>query len=320
MNPLFMELFTFSDLQHVQRSIASTIKRTPVLSNREFDEQTGGQVVFKCENFQRTGSFKLRGSCNTVFNLSDEDLTHGVATHSSGNHGQALAFAAKIKGIPAYIVMPRNAPQVKKGAVKDYGAQVTFCEPTQEARESTLTKVVSETNAAVIHPYDNTDIIAGQGTAVMELLEDHPDLDLILAPVGGGGLLSGTAIGAKNISPNIKVIGCEPKMADDAFRSFRSGTLQPASDTTTIADGLRTTLSGLTFEYIQKYVHDIVTLSEQQIIDAMRFVWEQLKIVTEPSAAVPVAAILHNKIDVKNKKTGVILSGGNVDLERLPWQ
>ncbi len=315
-----MELLTFSDLQHVQRNIASVIKRTPVLNNREFDEQTDGRVFFKCENFQTTGSFKLRGSCNAVFSLSDEILTRGVATHSSGNHGQALALAAKIKGIPAHIVMPQNAPQVKKRAVKDYGAQVTFCEPTQEARESALKKVISKTNAAVIHPYDNTNIIAGQGTAVMELLEEHPDLDLILAPVGGGGLLSGTAIAANNINPNIKVIGCEPEIADDAFRSFRSGKLQPASGSTTIADGLRTTLSELTLGYIQKYVHDIVTLSEQQIIDAMRFVWEQLKIVIEPSAAVPVAAILHEKINAQDKKTGVILSGGNVDLEHLPWQ
>lgn len=315
-----MKKLTISDLREAQENIASTIERTPVLRNKEFDERSRGEVFFKCENFQRTGSFKLRGSCNAVFNLSIEDLARGIATHSSGNHGQALALAAKIKGVPAHIVMPRNALQVKKRSVKGYGAQITLCEPSNEARKSTLHRVISKTGATFVHPYDNPDIIAGQGTAAMELLETQPDLDLILVPVGGGGLLSGTAIATKSINPRIKVIGCEPAMADEAFRSFQSGKLEPEDSTTTIADGLRATLSKLTFGYIREYVDAIVTVSEQQIIDVMHSVWEQLKLVVEPSAAVPVAAILYDKIDLRGKKTGVILSGGNVDLDRLPWQ
>lgn len=272
-----MEQITISDIQKAQKNIASTIERTPVLNTRKFDERAGGHIFFKCENFQRTGSFKLRGSCNAVSSLSAEDLARGVATHSSGNHGQALALVAKIKGIPAHIVMPQNAPQVKKEAAKKFGAQITLCGPNQESRESVLQQVVSKTGATFIHPYDNTDIIAGQGTAAVELLENQPDLDIILAPVSGGGLLSGTAIAAKRLNPQIKVIGCEPAGADDAFRSFQSGKLEPAADAVTIADGLRATLSELTFGYIHKYVDAIVTLTEQQIIDAMRTVWEELK-------------------------------------------
>lgn len=315
-----MKELTLPDIRKASEAIASTTKRTPVLRNKEFDEKAGSQVFFKCENFQRTGSFKFRGACNAVFSLSDEDSSQGVATHSSGNHGQALALAAKIKGIPAHIVMPRDAPQVKKNSVEEYGAKITLCQPTQGARESTLGEVVGKTGATFIPPYDNSTIIAGQGTAAMELLEDQPDLNLTLAPVGGGGLLSGTAVAAKNMTPEIKVVGCEPAMADDAFRSYQSGELQPAAYTTTIADGLRTTLSELTFRHIRKYADAIVTLSEQQIIDSMQFVWKKLKVVIEPSSAVPVAAILHNKVNSQAKKTGIILSGGNIDLDRLPWQ
>jgi threonine dehydratase len=315
-----MQLPTFADTRKARKTISSVTSRTPVLRNREFDDQTGGQAFFKCENFQRTGSFKLRGACNAVFNLSGKGSGRGVATHSSGNHGQALALAAKIKGIPAHIVIPRNAPEIKKRAVKEYGAQITLCRPTQEARKSTLRQVVDQTGFTFIHPYDNPVIIVGQGTAALELLDEQPDLELILAPIGGGGLLSGTAIAAKNINPNIQVIGCEPEMADEAFHSFKTGKLHPATDKETIADGLRAAISELTFSCIQDYVDTIVTLSEQQIMDAMRYTWQRLKIVIEPSAAVAVAAVLYDKVNIKGKRTGVIISGGNVDLERLPWQ
>lgn len=313
-----MKRITLADIQNVSKIISSTVKRTPVLSNKELNEHLGGHIFLKCENFQQTGSFKFRGACNTVFNLSKTNPS-GVATHSSGNHGQALALAAKIKGIPAHIVMPKDAPQVKRRDVKGYGAQITLCEPSQKARESTLQQVVAETGATFIHPYDNPNIIAGQGTASMELVEDHPDLDLILAPVSGGGLLSGTAIAAKNTNPNIDVVGCEPELANDAFLSLQSGKRQPAKETTTIADALRSALSDLTFRCIKDNVDAIVTLSEKQIIEAMRFSFEQLKMVIEPSSAVTLAAILYDKIDVQNKKVGAIISGGNVDLDRLPW-
>ncbi|MGZ9163796.1 MAG: pyridoxal-phosphate dependent enzyme, partial [Anaerolineales bacterium] len=253
------------------------------------------------------------------FSLSEEEAACGVATHSSGNHAQALALAAKLRGIPAYIVMPDNAPGVKKAAVAGYGGKITFCEPTLQAREAMLAKIAKETGSAVIHPYNDERVLAGQGTATLELLEDVPDLDVILAPVGGGGLLSGTAIAATELKPGIRVIGGEPEMADDAYRSKQAGEIIPSVNPKTVADGLLTSLGTLTFPVIRERVDQIVTVSETGIIESMKFVWERVKIVIEPSAAVAVAVLWERKIDLSRLKVGVILSGGNVDLEKLPW-
>lgn len=311
---------TFQDVEAAVIRILPFANKTPVLTSRTLNEQTGGEIYFKCENFQRAGAFKFRGACNSVYALSDSDAAQGVATHSSGNHGQALALAAKMRGIPAYVVMPENSPNVKLNAVKGYGATVIRCESNQKARETTLQKVIDDTGAHFIHPYDNEHVIAGQGTCTYEFLMDYPGLDIIMAPVGGGGLISGTSITAKQLMPKIKVIGTEPEMADDARQSLKSGTLQQFDTTRTIADGLRTTLSKRTFSIIKKNVDDIVTVSDESIIRAMRTIWERMNIIIETSCSVPVAAILEKKIDISDQKVGVILTGGNVDLDHLPWQ
>jgi len=299
--------------------IRAQVHRTPVLTSRAVDSRCGGEIFFKCENFQKVGAFKFRGASHSVLSLSGEEVERGVATHSSGNHAQAVALAARLRGIPAYIVMPENAPKVKVQAVRGYGAEITFCESTLEGRETTLEDVVRRTGAKFIHPYNDPRIVSGQGTAVLELLEEHRRLDLVLAPVGGGGLLSGTAIGAAGFDETIRVIGVEPEAADDAYRSFRQGKLIPVDRADTIADGLRTSLGELTFACIRRHVDDIVTVPEEAIVEAMRFVWERMKIIIEPSAAVPVAALFTGIVDIEDKKAGVILSGGNVDLDRLPW-
>lgn len=311
---------SLNDIREAARRIEPYAHKTPVFTSRYYNQLTGGEIFFKCENFQRVGAFKFRGACNAVFKLSEEEAKRGVATHSSGNHAQALSLAAKLRGIPAHIVMPENAPEVKKRAVKGYGARITFCEPTLEARETALQKVTDQTGACFIHPYNHRDIIAGQGTAALELLDEIPDLDLILAPVGGGGLLSGTAITAEEIKPGIQVIGCEPELADDAYRSFKSGKLIKINQTDTVADGLRTSLGDLTFEVIMKYVDDIVTVSETSIIRDMRTFWERMNMIIETSCAVPVSAIVDRKLNTGGKKIGVIITGGNVDLDKLPWQ
>jgi len=311
---------TLADIQQAAQRIKPYIYRTPVLTNESLNERVDAQVYLKCENFQKVGAFKFRGACNAVFSLSDEEATHGVSTHSSGNHAQALALAAKLRGISAYIVMPKNAPKVKKEAVAGYGGQITFCEPTLEARESTLSSISQETGSTVIHPYDNERVIAGQGTAALELLEDIPDLDVILAPVGGGGLISGTAIVAKGLKSGILVIAGEPEMADDAFRSMQAGEVIPSVNPKTIADGLLTSLGKITFPIIKQQVDQIVTVSESVIIESMKFIWERAKIIIEPSAAVAIGVLWEKKIDLSGLKVGVILSGGNVDLEKLPWQ
>lgn len=314
-----MQIPTFSDIQSAYLKIQNKVHRTPVLSSQKVNERAGGgQLFLKCENFQKVGAFKFRGATHAVGELSDANAQNGVATHSSGNHAQAVALAAKLRGISAHIVMPENAPRVKVRAVGDYGANITFCNPTQESREATLEEVVAETGAPFIHPYDNPDIIMGQGTAALELLEKYPKLDMLLAPVGGGGLMSGSAIAASGLSPNTKVIGTEPEIANDAYLSFHSGELHPVQSTDTVADGLRTSLSELTFSCIQKHVDDIITVEEQEIIDAMRFVWERMKIIIEPSSAVPVAAAF-NHIDTHDQQVGIIISGGNMDLDHLPW-
>ena len=311
---------TLDDIHEAAKRIQPFIHRTPVLTNESLNQEVGTQVFLKCENFQKVGAFKFRGACNTVFSLSDEEALYGVATHSSGNHAQALALAAKLRGIPAYIVMPNNAPAVKKAAVAGYGGQITFCHPTLEAREATLAKVVAETAAAVIHPYNDERVIAGQGTATIELLEVVPDLDVIVAPVGGGGLISGTSIAATESTKGIRVIGAEPEMADDAYRSTKAGKIIPSVNPKTIADGLRTSLGTLTFPIMQERVEKIVTVSERGIIESMKFIWERAKFIIEPSAAVAIAVLWERIVDLSDLKVGVILSGGNVDLEKLPWQ
>lgn len=295
------------------------INRTPVLTCSSINELTGGNLFFKCENFQKAGAFKSRGATNAVFLLDDSELSRGVATHSSGNHAAALALAAKRRRIKAHIVMPDNSNKIKVQAVKSYGGIITFCTPSLQSREDTLKKVLMNTGAIEIHPYNDLRIIAGQATATLEILEDYPDINLIISPVGGGGLLSGTALAAKYFGNKVKVIAAEPERASDAYQSFRSGVLVPSVKPDTIADGLRTSLGSLTFPIILEHVNDIVTVSEQGIIEAMRLIWERMKIIVEPSSAVALAAILEGKIIVQGLKTGIILSGGNVDLNDLPF-
>src|SRR6266704_2639102 len=295
------------------------IHRTPVLTSERLNEAspaTAG-LFFKCENFQKIGAFKARGATNAVFALDDVTARRGVATHSSGNHGAAVARAAKLRGIPAHIVMPSNSAKVKVRAVESYGAHIIFCEPMEEAREAQCAEVIKKTSAMLIHSFENADVMAGQGTAAMELLEDVPDLDLVMCPVGGGGLLSGTAVATKTMRPKIKVIAVEPENADDAAQSFRAGRRMVTEKKFTIADGLRTNVGVPNFPIIQRYVDDIVAVSEEAIISAMRTIWETMKIVIEPSAAVPYAAIADRKIDIGGKRVGIILTGGNVDLDAL---
>jgi len=313
------QLPTFSDIEKAHDRIRPFIHHTPVLTSKNINQIVGAELFFKCENLQKVGAFKFRGACNSVFALTPEEAENGVCTHSSGNHAAALALAARMRVIPAYIVMPENAPEIKKKAVAGYGAQITFCEPTLAARESTLKQVAEQTGATEIHPYNYFNVICGQGTAAKELIEEIGHLDVVMAPVGGGGLLSGTAISSKAMLPNVKVIAAEPAGADDAFRSFYSKSLVPSVAPKTIADGLLTSLGSLTFPIILNEVDDIVTVSEESIVAAMRMVWERMKIIIEPSSAVPLAAILESKVDVKSKKVGIILSGGNVDLGKLPF-
>lgn len=309
----------FKDVAGAHERIKKYIHRTPVLTSVSINEITGCRLFFKCENLQKVGAFKFRGASNAVFSLTDEEACKGVATHSSGNHAAALALAARMRGIPAYIVMPRTAPEIKKVAVAGYGAVITFCEPTLQAREETLAKVVKETGATEIHPYNNFQVIAGQGTAVKELIEDEGPFDIIMTPVGGGGLLSGSAISAKYLNPGCRVIAAEPAGADDAYRSFKAGMIFPSVNPKTIADGLLTSLGEKNFAIIREKVDDIVTVSEEMIVGAMRLIWERMKIIIEPSSAVPLAAILEHKFDSHGKKIGIVLSGGNLDLGKLPF-
>lgn len=314
-----MKIPQFEDILRAHERIKPFIHHTPVFTSDSINAITGGDLFFKCENLQKVGAFKFRGACNAVFSLSDQEAARGVCTHSSGNHGAALALAARMRGIPAYIVMPETAPEIKKKAVAGYGAHITFCKPTLEARELTLAGIVSQTGAIEIHPYNNFQVICGQGTVAKELIGDAGPFGMILCPVGGGGLLSGTSISAKALNPKALVIATEPEGADDAFRSFHAKKLIPSVNPKTIADGLLTSVGELNFRIIRRKTDEIVTVSEHGIIRAMRMVWERMKIIIEPSSAVPLAAILENKVDVRNKKTGIILSGGNVDLEKLPF-
>jgi threonine dehydratase len=311
----------FDKIRAAHQRIRAHIHRTPVLTSERLNEASpaAAGLFFKCENFQKIGAFKARGATNAVFALDDAAARRGVATHSSGNHGAAVARAAKLRGIPAHIVMPSNSAKVKVRAVEGYGAHVVFCEQTEKAREEKCAEVIKKTGATLIHSFENEHVIAGQGTAAVELLEDIPDLDIVMCPVGGGGLLSGTAIAAKLMRPKIKVIAVEPANADDAAQSFRAGRRIVTEKKFTIADGLRTNVGEPNFAIIQRYVDDIVTVSEEAIVSAMRTMWETMKIVIEPSAAVPYAAVQEGKIDVADNRVGIILTGGNVDLDALPW-
>jgi threonine dehydratase len=310
---------TYSDIEQAHQLVQKYAHRTPVLTSSSINKIVGGNLFFKCENLQKVGAFKFRGACNAVFSLTEEDAQKGVATHSSGNHAAALALAARMRGIAAHIVMPSNSPEIKKKAVAGYGANITFCEPTLQARESTLARIVADTGATEIHPYNNFNVIAGQGTAAKELIEDFGKFDIMMAPVGGGGLLSGTALSTKYLLPDCKVIAAEPAGADDAFRSFHEKKIIPSVNPKTIADGLLTSLGERNFAIIMQNVDDIVTVSEEKIVEAMRMIWERMKIIIEPSSAVPLAAILEGKVDIQNKKLGIILSGGNLDLGKLPF-
>ncbi|EAY30418.1 pyridoxal-phosphate dependent enzyme [Microscilla marina] len=310
---------TLEDIQDCAQRIQSIIHHTPVLTCGNLDEVSGAQIFFKCENFQKIGAFKMRGASSAGTLLNDEARQKGLATHSSGNHGQAVALTAKMLGVPAYIVMPENAPSVKKNAVKGYGAQVIECESTAAGRQNMLDKVVVNTGAHFISPYNDYGVIAGQATAVVELLEEVPGLEIMITPLGGGGLMAGAALACHYLQPSIEVIGGEPKNADDGYRSFRSGKIEPLATEVTIADGLRSPLGDKTFGIIKEYVNDVVTVTEEEIIHAMRLIWERMKLVIEPSCAVPFAVVLQQPERFKDKKIGIILTGGNVDLTRLPF-
>ncbi|MCK5856550.1 MAG: pyridoxal-phosphate dependent enzyme [Bacteroidales bacterium] len=308
---------TKKSIEQAHIRIEKHIHRTPIMSSQQLDKLFACNMFFKCENFQKVGAFKSRGAVNAVFSLDEKQLQNGVCTHSSGNHAQALSRAAQIKNVAAYIVMPKNAPKVKVNAVKDYGGIIHFCEANLEARESELKKVISKTKATEIHPYDNYKIIEGQATATKELLSDLDNLDYIIAPVGGGGLLAGTALANHYFGNNAKVIAAEPKNADDAFHSFKAGYIIPSEDPNTIADGLLTSLGERNFPIIREHVSQIITVNERSIKTAMHLIWERMKIIIEPSSAVVLAAIIENQEFFKNKKIALILSGGNVDLENI---
>jgi threonine dehydratase len=311
---------TMESIRAAHARIRDKIHRTPIMTSETLDSLAGSHLYFKCENLQKVGAFKARGATNAVLLLSDAEAARGVVTHSSGNHAAALARAAKLRGIPAYIVMPTNSPKAKQASVRRYGGEIILCEPTLAAREATARDVMQRTGASFIHPYDNLQVMAGQGTTAIELLEDVADLDVILCPVGGGGQLSGIAVAAKAMRPDIRIVGVEPAAADDAARSLKEGRIMPAGTPVTIADGLKTSLGEKPFAEIQRLVDDIVTVREDSIVQAMRLIWEVLKIIVEPSGAVSYAAVVEGSFHSQGARVGVILSGGNLDLERLPWQ
>lgn len=314
-----IQIPSYNEVSEAHNKIREQISKTPIFTSSTINELFDVDLYFKCENFQKTGSFKFRGASNAVMSLSKEEAKNGVGTHSSGNHGAALALAAKNRGMDAYIVMPKDSSPVKKRAIEQYNAHITYCEPGLDSREETYRQIEQLTQAKFIHPSSNPQVICGQGTAAKELIEEHPDLDAIIAPVGGGGLISGTAIAAKQINDSIRIYGAEPKKADDAYRSFKQGFLIPADRPNTIADGLLTSLSPLTFKITKEYLDDILLAKEQTIVDAMRLIWEIMKVVAEPSSAVALAVIMNNRFVLKSKKVGIILSGGNVDLSNLPF-
>lgn len=310
---------TLDDMLAARGRIAPHVHRTPVLTSRMLNELSGAELFFKCENLQKAGAFKARGASNAVFGLSDDQAAKGVATHSSGNHGTCLAYAAGRRGIPCTVVMPRTAPQAKKDAVRGYGARVVECEPSTSSREAVFAEVVAETGAEFVHPYNDPRVIAGQATSSAELIEDVTDLDAVIAPIGGGGMVSGCCLTLSNLAPKVKIYAAEPEQADDAARSFRVGHIIADDAPETVADGLKVPLKDLTWHFVKAHVTDILTASEAEIVAAMQLIWKRMKIVVEPSSAVPLATILKNRDTFAGKRVGVIITGGNVDLDRLPW-
>ena len=310
---------TSDDIRETHHAISKMVHRTPVMTCSSIDRMVDAQIYFKCENFQKVGAFKMRGASNAALRLSKTQANKGLATHSSGNHAQAVALSAYLLGVPAYIVMPDTSPAIKKAATEGYGATITLCQNTLEARETTLEKVVEKTGATFIHPYNDYNVIAGQATTAKELIEDVDDLNIIMSPIGGGGLMSGTALSTRYFAPNAKIYGAEPKIVDDAYHSFKAGNIQYNTSIDTIADGLRTNLGEKTFEIIHRELEDILTVTEEAIIQAMRIIWERMKIIIEPSSAVPLAAVLANPSVFSGKRIGIILTGGNVDLGKLPF-
>lgn len=319
MKDLTTTLPTYEDMLAAHERIRPFIHRTPVLTSSYLNELTGAQLFFKCENFQKAGAFKVRGACNAVFGLSDEAAKNGVATHSSGNHALSLSYAAGRRGIPCHVVMPRTAPQAKKDAVRGYGGVITECDPSTTSREETFARVQAETGAEFVHPYNDPRVIAGQGTCSKELMEQTGGLDAVIAPIGGGGMISGTCLTLSTLAPDVAIYAAEPEQADDAYRSFKAGHIIADDAPTTIADGLKVPLKETTWHFVSSFVTDIFTASEQEIIDAMKLTWQRMKIVMEPSCAVPLATILKNPDVFRGKRVGVVITGGNVDLDTLPW-
>ena len=313
-----MQLPEFEDVLAARERIAQYVHRTPVLTSNYLNQLTGAELFFKCENLQKTGAFKARGACNAVFGLDAETARKGVATHSSGNHAGALSYAAARRGISATVVMPHNAPAAKKAAVAGYGGRIVECEPTQAARESTLAELVAESGADVVHPYDDVRVIAGQATCALELFEDVPDLDILVAPIGGGGLVSGTCLTLAERAPAIEMIAAEPADADDAYLSFKAGHIVEKDGQQSVADGLKTNLKPRTWHFVSKYVADILLAEEDEILQAMYLTWQRMKIIIEPSSSVPLAAILNHKPRFAGKRVGIIVTGGNVDLQSCP--
>ncbi len=319
MKDMPMQIPTFDDVTAAHARIAPHIHRTPVLTSSYFNDLTGAQLFFKCENFQKAGAFKVRGACNAVFGLSEDQARAGVCTHSSGNHALSLSYAAGRRGIPCNVVMPRTAPQAKKDAVRGYGGVITECEPSTSSREAVFAEVQARTGGEFVHPYNDPRVIAGQATCSRELLDQVEDLDAIIAPIGGGGMVSGTCLTVSSIAPGVDVYAAEPKNADDAFRSFKAGRIIADDAPETVADGLKVPLKDLTWHFVSNHVTDIFTATEDQIVEAMKLTWKRMKIVMEPSCAVPLATILANPAVFRGRRVGVIITGGNVDLDNLPW-
>lgn len=310
---------TYDDVVAAHERIRPYIHRTPVLTSSFLDDLTGATLFFKCENFQKAGAFKVRGASNAVFGLSDEQAPIGVATHSSGNHALSLSYAAGRRGIPCHVVMPRTAPQAKKDAVRGYGGQITECEPSTSSREAVFAEVQARTGAEFVHPYNDARVIAGQGTCSRELVEQVEGLDAVIAPIGGGGMVSGTCLTLSTIAPQVEIYAAEPEQADDAYRSFKAGHIIADDAPETVADGLKVPLKELTWHFVSRHVTDILTASEDEIVDAMKLTWKRMKIVMEASCAVPLATILKNPETFRGKRVGVVITGGNVDLDKLPW-
>ena len=314
-----MYIPTFADVEAAHERVRPYIHRTPVLTSSFINNMTGAELFFKCENFQKAAAFKVRGACNAVFSLPDDMLEKGVATHSSGNHALSLSYAAGRRGIPCNVVMPRTAPQAKKDAVRGYGGKITECEPSTSSREAVFAEIQAATGADFVHPYNDPRVIAGQGTCSRELAEQVEGLDAVVAPIGGGGMISGTCLTMSTIAPYVQVYAGEPEQADDAYRSLKAGHIITDDAPVTVADGLKVSMKELTWHFVSRHVADILTVSEQEIVDAMMLIWKRMKIIAEPSSAVPLAAVLKNREIFAGKRVGIIITGGNVDLDHLPW-